>query len=459
MDTAVRRRRLPGGALLIGAFAFSVMGDPVSSVAYAIEAALVALDGDLGLLAPTMAVVLGIIVLVAINYHQLYARFPEGGGDAAAAGTVFGEGWSFMPLGSLIVDYTLTIAISVAAGASALISWFPELAGARVPLALGLMALVAALSWFGHRGREVFALMTIAFVTVASVVIWVGLVAPVQPSAPMAPALSNDGWPPLTILLAFPVAMALATGIEAPSSAIAQLGQLDDDGRRGAARLTLWMMITIVIWLTGGMTAVAVTLDVGLPPPDSTMVAEIARRAVGEGFMFGAFQATTAVLLLAAASSSFQAGPGLLKALARATPGVEVLPERFGLVNRFFTPVWGIGTFAVVSGLAVAAAGGLEQRLVLFYAVAVFVAFLFGLLAMARIFQREGRRWLLVVNVLGTIGVAITLIVDLTRGDPIASLALSGLAAGVLYLMWVRSGRPEGVAHSHRVAHEHKPRD
>src|SRR6266566_2012651 len=67
--------------ILLVAFAFAVMGDPVSSVAYAIEAALRALHGDLGLLVPTMALVLGVIVLVSLNYHQLYARFPEGRGD------------------------------------------------------------------------------------------------------------------------------------------------------------------------------------------------------------------------------------------------------------------------------------------------------------------------------------------------------------------------------------------
>jgi cytochrome c biogenesis protein CcdA len=86
--------------VLLLAFAFTVMGDPVSSVAYAIEAALRALHGNLGLLMVTMGVVLGIIALVSLNYHQLYARFPEGGGDAAATGAAFGEGWAFLPLGS-----------------------------------------------------------------------------------------------------------------------------------------------------------------------------------------------------------------------------------------------------------------------------------------------------------------------------------------------------------------------
>src|SRR5438067_11833355 len=156
-------RVLSSRSVLLIAFAFAVMGDPVSSVAYAIEAALRALDGRLALLLPTMLVVIGIIGLVIVNYHRLVARFP-GGGDAAAAGTAFGEGWAFLPLGSLIVDYALTIAVSCAAGASAIIAYLPGLAPLRIPLALGLLVVVAGLTWLGHGGRSIFAAMTIGFV-------------------------------------------------------------------------------------------------------------------------------------------------------------------------------------------------------------------------------------------------------------------------------------------------------
>src|ERR1043165_5263952 len=127
------RRLLHTRPVLLIAFAFAVMGDPVSSVAYAIEAALRALDGRLDLLLPTMLVVIGIIALVIVNYHRLIARFP-GGGDAQAAGTAFGEAWAFLPLGSLIVDYALTIAISCAAATSALIAYLPEARSARLPI-------------------------------------------------------------------------------------------------------------------------------------------------------------------------------------------------------------------------------------------------------------------------------------------------------------------------------------
>ena len=438
--------------ILLVAFAFAVMGDPVSSVAYAIEAALRALDGDLGLLLVTMSLVLAIIALVSLNYHQLYGRFPEGGGDAAAIGAAFGEGFAFLPLGSLIVDYALTITISVAAGSSAIIAYVPALESFRIALALGLLVVVAGLTWFGHGGRMVFAAMTIAFVLVGLLVLGRGIVNPVADAS--GPLSRADGHHVglSSVLLAFPVAMALATGVEAPSSAIAQLGQLDDAGRCRFGRATLWLMLVIVVTLTLGLSILAVSLHVGIPPRDSTETAEVARAATGDGAAFAAFQVTTAVLLLAAASSSFQAGPGLLKALSGGAGGVGVLPRRLGRTNRHHTPYWGVAVFVAMSAALVIASGAREQRLVLFYAVAVFIAFLCGLLAMVKFFRAEGRRVLLATSLLGAVAVAVTLGANLARGYPIVSLAAALTLAGVLYVLWVRAGRPGGVAEAERLA-------
>ena len=437
--------------MLLLAFAFSVMGDPVSSVAYAIEAALRALHGDLALLLPTMGVVLAVVLVVSFNYHWLYDRFPEGGGDAAATGRAFGEAWAFLPLGALIVDYALTIAISAAAGASAVIAYVPRLDPARVPVTLVLLVAVAGLTLFGHGGRAVFALMTIAFVAVGSVVIVAAFLSPVAHGhAPLhAPAGHGPG---LAALLAFPVAMALATGVEAPSSAIAQLGQLDDAGRRRFGRITLWSMLGIVLWLSVGLSAAAVHLSIGIPPHDSTQIAETARAAVGGGALFAAFQLTTGALLLAAASSSFQAGPGVLKALAIGGGGAGVLPARLAIANRHHTPYVGVAVFLAAAGVTAAGAGGREQRLVLFYAVAVFLAFLGGLLSMMRFFAAE-RRWpLFATSAVGAIAVAVTLVVNLARGYPIASLVAALAMAVVLHRFWVRAGRPRGVSEAEALA-------
>ena len=173
-------------ALLFFAFAFAVMADPVSSVAYAIEAALRALHGHLGLLLPTMGIVIGIIALVTLNYWQLVRAFPEGGGSPEAAGRAFGEEWSFLPIGALVVDFALTIAISIAAAGSAIIAYLPGLAPARIPIALGLTAAVAALTWFGHGGRMIFAVMTWSFIIAAVAVLALGWISPQRDAWPRA---------------------------------------------------------------------------------------------------------------------------------------------------------------------------------------------------------------------------------------------------------------------------------
>ncbi len=438
------------GVLLV-AFAFTVMADPVSSVAYAIEAALRALGGNLSLLLPTMAVVIGIIAVVIANYNELVARFPQGGGAAAASGTAFGEGFAFLPLGALVVDFVLTIAISVAAGTSAIIAYFPAAHAIRVPLALGLLVLVAALTWFGHWGRILFALMTLSFVGIGTALLVSGFS---KPQVTHAVATGHtSGFALFSVMLAFPVGMALATGVEAPSSAIAQLGQLDDAGRRFFGRVTLWLTLLVVGGLTLGITALAVRLGIGIPPANSTQIGDVAR-AAGGPTLFALFQAASAVLLLAAASSSFQAGPGLLKALARADrldgSRIGILPAWMGRTNRHHTPYWAGLVYLLVSAGVIVAAGARDQELVLFYAVAVFMSFLAGLLAMLKFSYAEHRRWSLALNGVGAVLVAFTLTVNLLRGYPMVSLAAALLIAVTFHRLWVRAGRPRGVSQIER---------
>jgi hypothetical protein len=434
----------PRRSVLFFAFAFAVIADPVSSVAYAIEAALRALHGDLALLLPTMSLVVGLVVVVTANYWQLVRRFPKGGGAAAAAGQAFGARWTFLPIGALVVDFVLTIGISIAAAASAVIALFPGLAPARVPLALMLLVVVAGLTWFGHGGRLLFAVMTVAFVVISAAVLVLGFMSP-HTTGHAAPATDPGRSAMLAVVLAFPVAMALATGVEAPSTAIAQLGQLDDTHRRRFGRGTLALLVVIVGGLTLALTALAVRLHVGIPGTDSTQIADIAHAAAGPGWLYGAFQLASSLLLLAAASSSFQAGPGLLKALSGTDDRPGVLPPVLGRVNRHHTPYWSVVVYLAAAALIIVAAAGQEQELVLFYAVAVFVSFLVGLVAMARFAHRETKTALTWVNALAAAAVAFTLAVNLLRGWPILSLAATLLIAGGLYARWARAGRPTGI--------------
>jgi hypothetical protein len=308
-----------------------------------------------------------------------------------------------------------------------------------------MLAAVAAVTWFGHAGRVLFATFTILFLIAASIVLAIGFTSPhghgdSHPTGSASPAL-------VAVILAFPVAMALATGIEAPLTSIAQLGQLDDDDRRRFGRGTLVLTVSIVGAVTLALTGLAVRLHVGIPDTGSTQIAGIARTATGNGPIYAFFQLSSSILLLSAASSSYQAGPGLLKALARspARQGFGILPEAIGRTNRQHTPYNAVIAYLVVAALVVGAARAREQELVLFYAVAVFASFLMGLLAMARFSILEHNRPLLIINCVSIAGVALTLTINLTRGYPLLSLAATAIISATLYALWARAGRPAGI--------------
>jgi amino acid permease-like protein len=430
---------------LFVAFAFTVMADPVSSVAYAIEAALAGLDGRLEALTLTMAIVIAIVAVVSAGYHQLVGRFPGGGGGAEALASAFGEGWAFLPVGALIVDFTLTIAVSCAAAASALVAWQGTLADVDVLLALALAALVALGSGAGHRGRQAFSAATLVFIALAVVVVVMSIGA--EPASGERVALISDA-PLGAALLAVPLGMALATGVEAPSNAIAQLGQLDAADRRRFGRGTIWLMVGIVGILTLGLAVAAVHLNVGLPPGDSTLLAEVARRSTGGGVAFAGFQVASALLLLAAAASSYLAGSGLLRALAlhRSVDGRGLLPSRFARTNRWFAPPWGIATLLVISLVLLVLSDGDEQALVDFYAVAVFASFLGALSGAAWLAARDRRGDWLAIDLIGIVAVLFVLIDNVQRVDALVSLGASGAVSLYLYATWVARGRPGGAS-------------
>jgi amino acid transporter len=453
--------RLTGRGILFIAFAFTVMADPVSSIAYAIESALRHLDGDLGDLFLTMGLVIATIAVIAATYHQLIRRFPEGGGGARSVGTAYGDAWAFIPLGALLVDFVITVAISCAAGASAIIAYLPGLEPERVVLALVLTSLVAAGISFGHRGRVAFASATLLFLALAVTVILLGAFGPAQaPVNEQAHASLVSDASLIPALLAMPLAMALATGIEAPSDAIAQLTDLDRPDRRRFGQWTIWLTVGIVGVLTIGISALAITQGVGLPPSDSTLLAEVARTSVGDGPVFAAFQAASALLLLAAAASSYLAASGLLKALALVGANRDdggLVPARFALLNRFHVPHWGILVVLIASAALIVLAGGRDQEIVRYYAVSVFAGFLGATLGCARLSHRDGRRAELAVNLAGVALVAFVLALNVVRPAGIIVLGGAGLVAGYLYAVWVRRGRPAGVAEAELRAESSAP--
>ncbi len=123
-----------------------------------------------------------------------------------------------------------------------------------------------------------------------------------------------------------------------------------------------------------------------------------------------------------------------------------ILPARLGQTNDHHTPYWSVVVFLAISVLAVVAARGRDQELVLFYAVAVFISFLSGLVAMTRFSRREGDRLHVAISAIGAALVLFTLAVNLRRIYPIASLGASLAIGGLFLWMWIRQGRPRGIA-------------
>ncbi len=333
--------------------------------------------------------------------------------------------------------------MSCAAGASALIAYEPRLAGARVPLALGLAALVAAGCLLGHRGRVLFATATLVFIALSLAVIVRGALAPsASATIPLAADASL-----VPVLLAMPLGMALATGVEAPSNAIAQLGQLDDGRRRLFGQLTIWVMLAVVGFLTMAIAVLTVRLGVGAPGENSTLLADVARASTDGNSLFAAFQSASALLLLAAAASSYLAGSGVLEALALHGRDREgLLPRSLGVRNRWYAPPWGIAVLLGASLVLILAARGRDQEIVQFYAVAVFASFLGALVACAVLSWRSRRPAGFAVNVVGIALVTLVLVLNLRRLDPLLSLAASSAISLYLWRAWVRRGRPGGVA-------------
>jgi hypothetical protein len=234
--------------------------------------------------------VLGIILLVDVSYWQLVGRFPMGGGSAEGAARAFGTGRVFVPIGALIVDFVLTISISVAAGVSALIAYLPALAPARIVLGLGLLVLVAGLTWFGHGGRLIFAVMTLLFVASAIAVLAHGYAHPAI-SHGRAPVTGAEGDPLFAVLFSYPVGDGTGHRHRGPVTAMAQLGQIGPADRRRFARGTLAATFVIVAGLTIGLAWLAVRLHVGIPGTDSTQIADVARAAAGSSPVYALFQA------------------------------------------------------------------------------------------------------------------------------------------------------------------------
>jgi amino acid transporter len=315
--------------------------DPLSSVAYAPQELLLILTlGGLAFLgfAPWIAVaVVVLLVVVVLSYRQLIKAYPSGGGDYEVAHKNLGEKAGLVVASALLVDYVLTVAVSVASGVDNIISAFPELGPARVELAVGFIVVLAAINLRGvSESSKAFAVPTYLFIASIALMVVVGLVRTLAGDAPVASSaiyevrhedIAQAGIL-LLLLRAFASGCSALTGVEAIANGVPAFRTPKVQN----AQKTLTAMGIIAICLFVGVTALALISRVHYAEdacslvgfadcensPQPSVMAQIAGATFGTGsVLFYLVQIATAAVLLLAANTAFNGFPLLGSVLAR----------------------------------------------------------------------------------------------------------------------------------------------
>lgn len=326
--------------------------DALSSVAYAPqELLMILLLGGLAFLsfAPWVAAaVVVLLVTVVLSYRQLVKAYPSGGGDYEVAHRNLGEKAGLVVASALLVDYVLTVAVSVASGVDNIISALPFLAPWRVELAVLCVVVLAAMNLRGVReSSKAFALPTYIFIGSILVMVLTALVrtafgdAPVAESSAYAVHADSLSQAAMVLLLlrAFSSGCSALTGVEAVANGVPAFRT----PKIRNARATLGMMGGIAITLFVGLTATALISGVHYAEnpcdlegwaqcatsPQRSLIAQIAAATFGNNTVFFFIvQAATAVVLLLAANTAFNGFPLLGSVLARDSYAPKALNTR-----------------------------------------------------------------------------------------------------------------------------------
>ncbi len=391
--------------------------DALSSVAYATEEILLVLvvagTGALGLSMPIGLVIAGLLAIVGTSYYQTIHGYPSGGGAYIVAHDNLGAWPGLTAAAALLIDYVLTVAVSITAGVAAVTSAFPVLLPFRVELCLLAIALIA---WANLRGvREsgtLFSIPTYGFIFIFLTLIIVGLAklatgtltpVPVQPIA--AAGSSAQALTAFLVLRAFASGCTALTGIEAISNGIPAFRKPEADN----AGKTLIAMVGLLTTMFLGITFLGRSLGVA-PLEQETVVSQIGRQVFGGGSLYLALQAGTALILILAANTSFADFPRLSSILARD----RYLPRQLANLGDRLVFNNGIIALALLASTLVVIFGGQTHRLIPLYAVGVFLAFTLSQAGMVRHWHiHGGQGWQLkaAVNGLGAVVTGVVLLV------------------------------------------------
>jgi len=359
--------------------------DALSSVAYATEEILLVLvlAGATALTwSSGIAVAIGLLLLiVTVSYRQTIQAYPAGGGAYLVSKDNLGVPAGLVAGGALLIDYVLTVSVSVAAGVAAITSAWPALYGQRVLLGIVAVAAIAIANLRGLReSGRLFAVPTYLFIVSFLGLIVLGLARLLWGETPVVPLPSSPVVPvaavtPFLILRAFASGCTALTGVEAISDGVPAFRKPEADN---AKRTIAWMAgILLILFL--GITFLAREYEV-LPREGDTVVSQLARMIVGTNPFYYVIQAATALILLLAANTSFADFPRLSYFLARD----RFLPRQ--LVNRGDRLVFsnGVIVLALLASLLLVLFGGDTHALIPLYAVGVFISFTLSQAGMVR---------------------------------------------------------------------------
>jgi amino acid transporter len=391
--------------------------DALSSVAYGPEAALTVLAaaGASALIwnVPIAIAVALLMLIVTFSYQQVIRGYQGGGGSYAVARANLGLVFGLIAAAALLVDYVLTVSVSVSSGVDALLSTFDVLLPYRPVISVGLIALLLVGNLRGVReAGAMFAVPTYLFIVATLVLIGAGLVKAALGGAPhpgqYPPLPAREPLAPLLILAAFASGCSSMTGIEAVSNSVPVF--YEPRVRNAVRTLALLGGLLIVLFL--GVEALDVLYAVA-PRPNSnpTVLSQIAS-AVFTGPLRWAYygvQFSTLLVLVLAANTSFNGFPRLCAILAKD----DFLPHRFAILGNRLVYSGAITFLAVAATLLMLAFSGSTDALINLFALGVFTAFSLAQAGMARHWwthrRKRGARRGLVINAVGAL---VTALVD-----------------------------------------------
>jgi len=392
--------------------------DALSSVAYATDAMLAVLV-PAGLLAvgatrPLAFLIAALLVIVTFSYRQTIHAYPQGGGAYIVAKDNLGVVPGLVAATALLIDYVLTVSVSVAAGVAAVVSAAPEVAGYRVTLAVIFIGLIA---WGNLRGvREsgrMFAIPTYVFVVGVGVLLVVaaGRAAignfPVASTPPQTAVVAGVGL--FVLLHAFANGCTAMTGVEAISNGIPAFEPPEADN----AAKTLLIMAAILLTMFLGISLLGAALHV-VPHEQETVLSQIARAVFGgRNVAYFILQTATMLILVLAANTSYADFPRLASILA--SDGFA--PTQFTHRGDRLAFSNGIIVLTLFAIALVVIFRGSVFRLIPLYAVGVFLSFTLSQAGMVMHWRRHrepGWRLRALMNALGAIATAGVLVVFVT---------------------------------------------